>query len=75
MSKLSEQMRNTLRVNHDAYSTEKEYINCCKRYIRRSFATHLPESGSGGTGKSSTGVSFHLAPSSISITGMPSLIG
>jgi len=45
MAKLLEQMRNTLRVNHDAYSTEKEYINCCKRYIRRSFATHLPESG------------------------------
>ena len=46
MSKLLEQMRNTLRVNHDAYSTEKEYINCCKRYIRHSFATHLLESGS-----------------------------
>jgi site-specific recombinase XerD len=38
-------MRNTLRVNHDAYSTEKEYINCCKRYIRHAFATHLLESG------------------------------
>ena len=46
MSKLLEQMRNTLRVNHDPYSTEKEYINCCKRYIWHSFATHLHESGS-----------------------------
>lgn len=33
MSKLLEQIRHTLRVKHYAYSTEKEYINWCKKYI------------------------------------------
>lgn len=45
MSKLLEQMRNTLRVKHYAYSTEKEYLNWCKRYILFHDKRHPKEMG------------------------------
>lgn len=45
MSKLLEQMRNTLRVKHYAYSTEREYINWCKRYILFHDKRHPQEMG------------------------------
>ncbi|MFC1976219.1 integron integrase [Chloroflexota bacterium] len=45
MSKLLEQIRHTLRVKHYAYSTEKEYINWCKRYILFHDKRHPQEMG------------------------------
>jgi integron integrase len=45
MSKLLEQMRNTLRVKHYAYSTEREYINWCRRYILFHNKRHPQEMG------------------------------
>lgn len=45
MSKLLEQMRDTLRVKHYAYSTEKEYINWCKKYIIFHDKRHPQEMG------------------------------
>ena len=45
MSKLLEQMRDTLRVKHYAYSTEKEYINWCKRFILFHDMQHPQELG------------------------------
>lgn len=38
-------MRNTLRVKHYAYSTEKEYLNWCKRYILFHDKRHPKEMG------------------------------
>jgi len=45
MSKLLEQMHNTLRLKHYAYSTEKEYLNWCKRYILFHHKRHPKEMG------------------------------
>jgi site-specific recombinase XerD len=45
MSKLLEQMSHTLRVKHYAYSTEKEYINWCKRFILFHDRQHPQEMG------------------------------
>ena len=45
MAKLLDQMRTTLRLKHYAYSTEKEYLQWCKRYILFHNKRHPQEMG------------------------------